>query len=585
MSIKKIKISEMLANQEITPDNALGLIGQFNKSEVSSSQKQVNVYTKKFIYDEDILKDHKVFGEQILLGVMHCSLAIEVARMCYPHNRLHGIKRISFVEAIRLTPFEEVSVTVAITEENERVKFENTYQKTGQNQPRQTATGEFVFESSSDIAGEKVDIQSLCRDASKIISSDDLYKSQETYGPSLFTLRQVYYVQDGVIGEIQLSPKMRSQSHEYRVHPAILDVGCLCAFFSASLDHFGNDPCVPLFIKELYLFTDIPQPCYCYSKIAKQTKELLIADIYYYDREGNLVMYLGGLSLKRVSSKDALIGGSTLPLSTQNSRQYVDETLPRRTGNGFLEELRHQLEHYFSEVIKPLISDDKRLNKEQNFKDLGVDSLELIELSQYLENQFEIELSPALFFEYQNIKELAQYFSEKYKEVFSQYFQLQDSEKFKDQEILSQTEPQITGESAGKGIQGITDKSAQTVIPIKETDESKTVVMETTLIQRDIAIIGMAGMFADSPDMDAFWKNLREKKDMIREIPPDHFNYQPWFDQDTQKPDKMYCKWGSFIGGVDTFDASFFNITPKEAEVMDPQLRLLLQVLYSYDSK
>ncbi len=55
MSIKKIKISEMVANQEVTPDNALGLIGQFNKSEVSSSQKQVNVYTKKFIYDEDIL--------------------------------------------------------------------------------------------------------------------------------------------------------------------------------------------------------------------------------------------------------------------------------------------------------------------------------------------------------------------------------------------------------------------------------------------------------------------------------------------------------------------------------------------------
>ena len=42
----------------------------------------------------------------------------------------------------------------------------------------------------------------------------------------------------------------------------------------------------------------------------------------------------------------------------------------------------------------------------------------------------------------------------------------------------------------------------------------------------------------------------------------------------------MYCKWGSFIDDVDKFDASFFNMAPREAERMDPQLRYLLQVLY-----
>ncbi|MBL8214817.1 MAG: SDR family NAD(P)-dependent oxidoreductase, partial [Bryobacterales bacterium] len=97
----------------------------------------------------------------------------------------------------------------------------------------------------------------------------------------------------------------------------------------------------------------------------------------------------------------------------------------------------------------------------------------------------------------------------------------------------------------------------------------------------DIAIIGMAGRFPASPDIESFWENLAAGRNCITEVPADRWPVADYFDADPAKPGKTYSKWMGAIEDIDKFDPLFFNIAPLEAEAMDPQQRLFLETCWS----
>ncbi|HYV13041.1 MAG TPA: SDR family NAD(P)-dependent oxidoreductase, partial [Pyrinomonadaceae bacterium] len=104
-----------------------------------------------------------------------------------------------------------------------------------------------------------------------------------------------------------------------------------------------------------------------------------------------------------------------------------------------------------------------------------------------------------------------------------------------------------------------------------------------------IAIIGMAGRFPGAVNLARFWENLRDGVESIS-----FFTDEEMDDAGTPRENythEAFVGAGGVLDGVDLFDASFFNYSPREAEVIDPQHRLFLECAWEalesagYDSE
>src|ERR1700688_1416592 len=85
-----------------------------------------------------------------------------------------------------------------------------------------------------------------------------------------------------------------------------------------------------------------------------------------------------------------------------------------------------------------------------------------------------------------------------------------------------------------------------------------------------VAIIGMAGRFPGAQSVSGFWRNQLEGIESIS-----HFRFDDLEIADKAKVanDPRYVMARSILGDVDLFDAEYFGINPREAELMDPQQR------------
>src|SRR5579859_3554132 len=99
--------------------------------------------------------------------------------------------------------------------------------------------------------------------------------------------------------------------------------------------------------------------------------------------------------------------------------------------------------------------------------------------------------------------------------------------------------------------------------------------------QQPIAIVGMGCRFpGDVHDAESFWELLRDGREAIKEVPLERWKIDDYYDPDPSRPGKMVTRFGGFLSDIDCFDAAFFGIAPREAAMMDPQQRILLEVTW-----
>lgn len=104
----------------------------------------------------------------------------------------------------------------------------------------------------------------------------------------------------------------------------------------------------------------------------------------------------------------------------------------------------------------------------------------------------------------------------------------------------------------------------------------------TSAPSRDaIAVVGMSGAFPGARSLDEFWRNLREGRRVVQEVPSDRWDWRAIFGDPKKGTGKTDIKWGGFLDDIGHFDPLFFGISPREAESMDPHQRLLLTHAWS----
>ncbi len=93
-----------------------------------------------------------------------------------------------------------------------------------------------------------------------------------------------------------------------------------------------------------------------------------------------------------------------------------------------------------------------------------------------------------------------------------------------------------------------------------------------------VAIVGLAGRFPGAPNVDAFWRNLRQGVESIRFFGDEELLAAGADPELVADPN--YVKARAVLDGIELFDAAFFGYTPREAAILDPQQRLFLEVAW-----
>src|SRR6185295_15116576 len=90
-----------------------------------------------------------------------------------------------------------------------------------------------------------------------------------------------------------------------------------------------------------------------------------------------------------------------------------------------------------------------------------------------------------------------------------------------------------------------------------------------------IALVGLAGRFPQADDVLAFWRNLRDGVESIRFFTESELRAAGVGPRQIAQPGFVAAR--ATLDGIDLFDAEFFQVTPREAEILDPQHRLFLE--------
>ncbi len=206
------------------------------------------------------------------------------------------------------------------------------------------------------------------------------------------------------------------------------------------------------------------------------------------------------------------------------------------------------LERWLHDAVNAVLgATETPVQLDDNLGQLGFNSLHYTSLAARLADELGIALNPALFFRHVSIAEIRDY---------------------------------LWREHAG-ALAAALLPAVDRAVPAPQAPPTAAAAPEVPAAPGAVAVIGMSGVMPQAADLDAFWRNLLAGADNSSLIPAERWDWRA-VDGDPHGPGNFTnVHRAAFMDDVAGFDAAFFSISPREAELMDPRQRLLLEGVWS----
>jgi acyl transferase domain-containing protein/tryptophanase/SAM-dependent methyltransferase len=262
-----------------------------------------------------------------------------------------------------------------------------------------------------------------------------------------------------------------------------------------------------------------------------------------------------------------------VPAASEPTGRTATAPVAAENESGLVNRVEKDLTQIVMDLLKLEAGD---VDSDKILLDLGFDSIGLATYANAVNDRYQTDITPVLFFDYPSIGEIAKHLCADRGEEIRLFYR----------GAVPAASPVVTTTAAPADpreplfeINKRWDPAAldAEVLP---SASGAALAPEPRFAHQPIAIVGMSGVMPQSDDLDEFWENLRSSKDLVTLIPPDRWSWEEYFGDPLKEPNKTYAKWGGFMREVDKFDPLFFGISPREAQMMDPQQRIFLEQVW-----
>ncbi len=199
----------------------------------------------------------------------------------------------------------------------------------------------------------------------------------------------------------------------------------------------------------------------------------------------------------------------------------------------------------------------------QAFAEIGVDSIIGASFVASLNEALSLRLRPTVLFEYPTVSTLSKHIVEEHPSVSRLAPPAAVTERASDAGA-GETRAPAKGES-------------EPVVATHAPAPAATRGADRREENGDVAIIGMSGRFPGARDAEEFWKNIAERRCSITEVPEDRMALGWGTDPLLKAHGRGSIGKAGFLTDIENFDAKFFRMSAKEAELCEPQQRLFLE--------